>query len=155
IYFTFLDRKPEHVERAKEAVDRLAALAPDLAETRLAQGYYAYWGFLDYPRALEEFKAALALRPSSSDALHGIGFVLRRQGQWEEAASWLLKWVELDPRDPLALQHCGTAFLMARRYAEAERYYGLSTTFNPKYGQSQGQRGWLQVVWHGDADRAE
>ena len=39
------------------------------AEARVALGYYYYWGYLDYDRALREFEAARRLQPSNSDVL--------------------------------------------------------------------------------------
>ena len=77
----------EHIDKAKVLVDRLVALGPDLAETHIARGYYLYQGLLDYPRALEEFKAARELQPSGSDALQGIGYILRRQRRWDRTIS--------------------------------------------------------------------
>src|SRR5664279_5792899 len=121
IRFIFADRSPEHLDKAKEAVDRLAAIGPDLAEAHIARGDYAYWGLGDYPRALEEFKAALVLQPSSTDTLEVTGYVLRRQGRLEEAADQLLKWLELDPRNPLALYQYGLTCVHLRRYSEADR----------------------------------
>jgi eukaryotic-like serine/threonine-protein kinase len=155
IYFLYYDRSRERVDRAKDLVDRLAALGPDLAETHIARGYYNYFGLLDYPRALEEFKAALALQPSSSDAHQGIAFILRRQGQWEEAAEEMIKWLELDPRSPATLSQYGQTCVFLRRYAEADRVFALSASFNPQFGALWGMRGWVQVLWRGDAEKAQ
>src|SRR5207249_8098500 len=40
---------------AKDAADRALALDPDLPETRLALGYYRYWGQRDFTGGLAEF----------------------------------------------------------------------------------------------------
>ena len=154
IRFIFADRSPEHLDKAKEAVDRLAAIGPDLAEAHIARGDYAYWGLGDYPRALEEFKAALVLQPSSTDTLEVTGYVLRRQGRLEEAADQLLKWLELDPRNPLALYQYGLTCVHLRRYSEADRSLGLSTSLSPQFGVPWALRGWLQIQWRGDVEKA-
>jgi TolB-like protein len=154
VYLQHYDRSRERVDKAKVLIDRLAALGPDLAETHIARGYYAYWGFLEYPRALEEFNMALALQPSSSEVLQGIAFILRRQGRWEEAAEQILGWVALDPRSPNALiQHCQTS-LYLRRYAEAERACSLAVSFNRPLGSAWGYLGWIQILWRGDPEKA-
>ena len=154
IRFIFADRSPEHLDKAKDAVDRLAAIGPDLAETHIARGDYAYWGVGDYTRALDEFKAALVLQPSSTDTLEVTGYVLRRQGRWEEAADQLLKWVEIDPRNPLALYQYGLTCVILRRYPEADRYLSLSTSLSPQPGSPWALRGWLQIEWRGDVEKA-
>ena len=125
IRFIYADRSPEHLERAKDAVDRSATIGADLAETHITRGDYAYWGLGDYTKALEEFKAALALQPSSTDTIEVTGYVLRRQGRWEEAANQLRKWVEIDPRNPLALYQygltCANLRLTRKQNATSER----------------------------------
>jgi tetratricopeptide (TPR) repeat protein len=135
-------------------VDRLKAIGPDLGETHLASGYYAYWGQLDYPRALEEFRAAHALLPSSTDALEGTSYVLRRQGRLEEAADQIAKWLELDPRNPLALFQNGATCLRLRRYEESDRSYRLATALNPRFGVAWAHRAWVHVRWRGDTEKA-
>jgi eukaryotic-like serine/threonine-protein kinase len=154
VYFQHFDRSRARVDIAREAIEKLAALGPDLAETHIARAYYAYWGVLDYPRALQEFQAALALQPSSSEVLQGIGFILRRQGRWEESAEQIRRWVELDPRSPNALVQNGQTCVLLKRYAEADRAYALAASINPRLGSAWGNRGWLQVLWRGDAEKA-
>jgi serine/threonine protein kinase/tetratricopeptide (TPR) repeat protein len=154
-YFLYYDRSPARIEKAKVLIDRLAALGPDLAETHIARAFYSYWGLLDYPRALEEFRVALSLQPSSSEVLEGISYVLRRQGRWEEAANEMIRWLEIDPRSPEALSQYGQTCVFLRRYAEADRVFGLSASFNPQFGAPWGMRGWLQVLWRGDAEKAQ
>jgi TolB-like protein/Flp pilus assembly protein TadD len=155
IYFLHLDRSREHVDSAKQVVDRLAALGPDLAETHIARAYYFYWGLLDYPRALEEFKAVLALQPSNGDLTFGIAAILRRQGRWEEAAEQQIKLLEIDPRSPEALFEYGLTCLLLRRYVEADRAYGLSASLNRQFGNPWGFRVWTQVLWRGDVEKAD
>jgi TolB-like protein len=134
IYFLHLDRNREHVDRAKQVVDQLATLGPDLAETHIARAWYFYYGLLQYPRALEEFKVARALQPSNTEVLSGIAFILRRQGRWEEAIEQIDKWLEIDPRSPNALSQYGQTSMCLRRYAAADRVFALSASLNPQFG---------------------
>src|SRR5206468_10139357 len=155
IYFLNLDRSREHVDSAKQVVDQLRAVAPDLAETQVARAYYSYWGLLNYPRALEEFRVALALQPSNGDVRFGISAILRRQGRWEEAAEEQIKLLELDPRSPEFLFEYGLTCLLLRRYMESDRAHSLSASLNRQFGNPWGFRVWTQILWRGDVERAE
>jgi len=154
LYFYHWDRSREHVDRAGNAVDRLGALGPDLAETHTARGYYLYHGLGDYPKALDEFKAALDLQPGGSDALAGITWVLRRKGRWQESAEQSAKLLENDPRSPNALFQHGLTCVLLRRYAEADRVTALATSFSPEFANAWAWRVRIQLLWHGDVDKA-
>ncbi len=154
LYFYYFDRRQERVDKAKETLDRLSALGPDVAETHTARGFYDYWVLADYSRALDQFKAALLLQPSSIEALEGVGTVLRRQGRWEESAEASVKRLELDPRSPDALFQHGQTCVLLRRYAEADRVLALAESFNPQFALAWGWRVRVQLLWHGDIEKA-
>jgi TolB-like protein/tRNA A-37 threonylcarbamoyl transferase component Bud32/Flp pilus assembly protein TadD len=155
IYFLHFDHSKEHVDRAKDIVDKLTALGPDLPETHVARAYLTYWGLSDYPRALEEFKAVLALQPSNADALIGLGYVSRRLGRWEEAAEEMGRLVKLDPRNSLTLIQYGYTCLLLRRYADADATWRKAVEIFPGSGTPWGRGAWLQVVWKGDVEKAK
>ena len=154
IYFRHYDRSQEHVDLAKQVVDRLEALGPDLAETHIARASYLYWGVLDYQRALEEFKVSLVLQPSNGDVIYGIAAILRRQGRWEEAAEQQVKLLEIDPRSPEALFAYGQTCLLLSRYAEADRALALAVSLNPRFGNAWGFRILTPLLWRGDVEKA-
>ena len=154
MYSYYFDRSQERVDSVKDALDRLGGLGPDLAETHIARGYYQYGVLEDYPRALEEFKAALSLQPSSDEVLEGISYVLRRQGRWQESAEESAKWLEIDPRSPIALLQHGLTCVLLRRYAEADRVFALATSFNPQIGHAWAWRALIPLLWHGDVAKA-
>ena len=79
-------------------MERATAIAADAPETQLARGYYRYWGFRDYPAALQEFEAALRSRPEDADIIESIGLIQRRQGRWEDALATLDRASQLEPR---------------------------------------------------------
>jgi tetratricopeptide (TPR) repeat protein len=135
-------------------LDDLSAVGQDLPETRIARGYYTYWGLDQLEPALVDFKAALGLQPSNVAALSGELFVLRRQGRWNEAAALVPKLFELDPRDPEVVQQCSITAMVMRRYTESDRFYDLATRLHRPYGIVWGQRAFLQTL-RGDPRRAE
>jgi TolB-like protein/tetratricopeptide (TPR) repeat protein len=155
MYWLYFDRSQERVVRAKEAAERAVELRPDLAETHAALAYYFYWGQLNYPRALSAFSAALTIQPNNSDTLLGIGFVLRRQGDWADSAEQLSKALKLDPKNAWALFNYGESCVLARRFRDADRAYGLVITLSPKVGEPYARKAWLQVQYQGDVERAQ
>jgi TolB-like protein/tetratricopeptide (TPR) repeat protein len=155
MYWLHLDRSPDRLVKAKEAAERAVELRPDLGETHSALAWYFFWGLLDYPRALSEFSAALKIQPSNSDALFGIGCVLRRQGHWADSAEQLSKALEFDPKDADLLFNFGEGCVLTRRYADADRAWGLAIVLSPQWGEPYGRKAWLQVQWHGDVGKAQ
>jgi TolB-like protein/Tfp pilus assembly protein PilF len=154
MYWFYLDRSQERLNRAKEAVERAVELRPDLAETHTALGMYFYQGLLDYPRALNEFGTALKIQPNTSDVFLGIGAVLRRQGHWADSAEQLSKALEFDPKNAQLLYNFGRSCVLARRYPDADRAYGLASVLNSRWADPYGDEAWLQVQWHGDVEKA-
>jgi len=155
MYWLYFDRSQEQLAKGKEAAERAVELRPDLAETHTALGFYFYWALLDYPRALSEFSAALAIQPNNSDALFGIGCVLRRQGHWADSAQQLSKALELDPKNAAFLTNFAESCMLARRYADADRSLGLAIALSPQSAQPYELKAWLQVQWRGDLDKAQ
>jgi serine/threonine-protein kinase len=155
MYWLYYDRSPERVAKGKEAAERAVELRSDLAETHIALGVYFYYGLLDYPRALSEFSAALKIQPNNVDALAWTGAVLRRQGHWAEAAEVRGKALELDPTNAEEAFQVGNSCVLARRYADADRAFGLAITLNPKWSWPYAAKAWLQIGWHGDVAKAQ
>ena len=85
--------------KAQAALDRAQQLGPELAETRLALGYYYYYGSRDYDRALEQFMVVRQRQPNDPDVIYAMGLIRRRQGRWAEAVSDLTRAAEFDPRN--------------------------------------------------------
>jgi eukaryotic-like serine/threonine-protein kinase len=155
MYWFYFDRNPDRIARAKEAAERAVELRPDLAESHTSLGWYFYWGLLDFPGALGEFDAALKIQPKSSDALLGVGAVVRRQGRWAESAETIGKAVELDPRNAQLLFEFGLSSVYARRYADADHALGVAIALNPKWAEPYAEKARLQVQWRGDLEKAQ
>jgi tetratricopeptide (TPR) repeat protein len=155
MYWEYYDRSRGRLASAKQAAERAAALRPDLARPHNALGLYYYQGTLDYPRALAEFTAAIKTQPNDGEALEGIGFVLRRQGRWGEAAETFSRVVELDPKNPARFYDIGFSNVLAGRYAEAECAFMQSLGLYRQWAEVHAERAWLQLVWHGDVDQAQ
>ncbi len=155
MYWEYFDRSRERLVKAREAAELAVQLRPDLAEAQTALGLYYYWGKLNYPKALDSFAAALRSQPNNSDALAGIGFVLRRQGRWVEAMEKFSTVADLDPKNAARIFDVGLTNELAGRYDDADRAFIRTLSLNPLYAGAYAERAWQQLVWRGDTDKAQ
>jgi tetratricopeptide (TPR) repeat protein len=88
----------DQAEMAREALDQALTLDPEAVETRLALGYFHFYGRGDPQQALRYFTEAEALKPSDANVMNAIGLVLRGQGRWEEALAAFERARTFDPR---------------------------------------------------------
>jgi len=122
IYWRHWEWTPHRLALARTAIEHATALQPEAPETRLARGYYRYWGFRDYVGALEEFDAALRSRPDDAETIEAISLIQRRQGRWAEALTTIAHAGDLEPRSvDIALEGAETACLM-RRFSDCVRF---------------------------------
>ena len=119
-------------EMAAEALDRAVELAPAAAETRLAQGYFYFYGRGDSQEALRYFREAEALKPSDANVIIAIGLILRGQDRWEEALAAFERARAFDYRSYNLIYTLADTYLRMRRFEDAERYLRLATTLAPE-----------------------
>jgi eukaryotic-like serine/threonine-protein kinase len=153
IYWHYYDHSTSRLALARAALDRAVRLGPDLPETHMAQGFFAYWARLDYETALREFETALRLSPSSSELLQAIGYVERRRGRWEESLGRFAEALRYDPRSGVRNFDVGDNYFSLRMYPEADHYLERAMTLSPEWSNPYMYRAWLQVVWRGDTAR--
>jgi len=154
MYWFYVDRTDERLNRAKESVDKALKLKPDLPEAHLALGVYYYWGSWDYDRALEQFALAQKGQPNNSDLMKSIGFVQRRQGKFEQAVTNLKQAAELDPRYYNLPEEISNTYRNLRKYAEAEYYIDLAITLAPDIPSVYSEKSWLYLLSEGDTRKA-
>ncbi|MCI0604301.1 protein kinase [bacterium] len=144
----------DHARKAKEAVDRALEIDPDLPEARLALGYYYYWCVKDYGRALNQFGLARKALPNDTTALEGIAYILRRQGNCDEALNTLQKALVLSPRDLRIVNQIANTLSMLRRYDEADQYYERAINLSPDQIDPYFNRIENYYLWDGTTERA-
>jgi serine/threonine protein kinase/tetratricopeptide (TPR) repeat protein len=125
------DLTEETISKAKAAAERALELQPTLPEGHMALGMYYYLCHKDYDQALEELSIAEKGLPNNSDIIAYMGYNRRRQGDLEEAASYLKKALELNPKDASIAYDLGQTCTYLRRYQEAEHYYNRSISLAP------------------------
>ncbi len=120
------------LDEVKRMVDRAMTLSPDLAEAHVSLGLFYYWGRREYDAALAEFQRALELQPNNAMARGFLGYVYRREGQWERSLSELARAAELDPRDPKLPADMAAIYLNLRQWSEARRVALRALAIDPQ-----------------------
>jgi len=126
------DKLGEDMQHALNALQRAQALAPESSETLTAEGYYHYWGFLDYAPAIRAFERALEREPGNTIALRGKAYVLRRMGRLEEAIADMERIISLDPLVAEMTVDAGYTLLRAGQIERAEVFMNRAFTLAPE-----------------------
>ena len=138
---------------ASEALKKASGLAPNDPESEMARGFYAYYAKGDYAGALGHFRAVQQARPSDVGAVAAVGYILRRQGNWDEALERELRVTKLDPRDAGALWDLGGTYLQLRRFTDAEQVLERSLVLFPDFESARGFM-FSTLIMAGDTARA-
>ena len=119
------------VARAGKSIDRAVALAPETPATLVAQGYYHYWGFLDFAKAEKFVHAALQLAPNNWKVWELKAYIARRRGDFGAALEALATAHRLEPMNfELTTEHAETLAPLGR-FDEAQRMIDRARAINP------------------------
>jgi serine/threonine-protein kinase len=124
LYFNGYDHTPLRLARATEAVEAALRLGPDRGEPHLAAGLLYYYCYRDYDRARSELAIARRLLSNEPLVFATLGWIDRRQGQWQDHLRNMNRALELDPRNVFILHQ------VAGTYQVLRRYNNLVTTFD-------------------------
>src|SRR5881392_1089822 len=150
LYFSGLDHTPARLASAEAAIQAAFRLRPDDSETHLARAWNLYHGHLDYDGALAELEVARQTLPNDSGLFETMGFVLRRQGHWEESTRSLERAFELDPRNVNTLYQIVLSYGGFRRYAEQKSTLDRILTIEPDNLGAKAERAFVDVNWKAD-----
>jgi serine/threonine-protein kinase len=148
-YWVHEDRSPENLQAAWQAIETAERLSPGLPEASLAKGFYYYWGFLEYEKALAEFATAAQGLPNNAMVQAGMGYVKRRQGHLTEAVDYFRQATELDPLHQAAANVPFTLKLL-RQYDEAEQVTRRLLQRDPTNSTLRGDLVRIQLLARGD-----
>ena len=152
--YPIADQTEERLSKARRALQAAEAIDRDHHLTRLARGYYYYYGFRDYDRALEDFLAAAEAVPNDSEVREATGYIYRRQGKWNESNEALKSAMELDPQEWSIPANLAATLRGMREFAECIRYSEIAMKLEPdNYGSRAGKAQTL-IHWKGDFDGA-
>jgi len=82
--------------------------------------------------AVEQFKAALKIKPEFEDAHYNLGYALSLQGNLEAGIHHFGETLRLDPDNLKALNNMGVALALRGRYGEAVNYFEAALKLNPR-----------------------
>jgi TolB-like protein len=120
-------------QRAKAAADKAIALDDSLAEAHLAVGMYKQYYEYDWEGAAQEYKRALELNPSLTDAWYHRAWQLELFGRDDEAIAAGEKTVELSPLGPFYLSWLADQYRDAGDYDKAIDMAESVLELNPDY----------------------
>jgi len=110
---------PANRDLALDAIEHARSIDPDFAELYMAEGFYWYWGYLDYERALYKLDKAIEMMPGNDEAYMWRGWVSRRAGLWEQAVQSMQQALKLNPRVHFNWHEYAVTLMYLHRYEEA------------------------------------
>jgi serine/threonine protein kinase/Flp pilus assembly protein TadD len=120
LYFNQSDDNPAvRRDAAKRALENAQKLEQDSPETLLALGYYQYWVLRDYAAAKTTFARVTKMLPSSSEVLHALARVTRREGHWDQSIVYSEQALALDPRNVELTTNAAWTRAMLRQFPAA------------------------------------
>jgi eukaryotic-like serine/threonine-protein kinase len=155
LYYFWLgyDRTKERLASAKECLDRAFALQGELPEASITLGYYYYYGYRDYDRALGAFSDAENKLPNNRDVLSAVAYIWRRQGKFAASAERLKRALELDPQAADLSLELGNTLGTQGLYAEGVVYLNRSIDLLPDQEGAYAWKAEMYLAWCGDTKK--
>ena len=150
IYFLGNEHTPARLAAAEAAIESASRMRPDAGETHLARAENLYRGYRDYDGALAELDIAGRTLPNDSRIPQLAGYIVRRRGNQEEGLQYLLRSLELDPRNFLTLQQTALSYQILRRYAEMARVLDRGLAIKPDDVETRAARAVVELDWKAD-----
>jgi TolB-like protein/Flp pilus assembly protein TadD len=132
LVYNSVSHSPERRAAARKALDAAMKLGPDLAETKIAQGWYQSYVEADYEGAIASLEQVRRQYPNNSAVSETLAAVLRRKGHWEESRRLFDKTIELDPRNVFLLANAALAGLETRDPAYTQKYMHRALDLSPQ-----------------------
>jgi TolB-like protein/cytochrome c-type biogenesis protein CcmH/NrfG len=120
----------ESLDKAQLDALKSIALTPDLAEGHVALALYFVSG-LDFTRANDEYKRAVALAPGNARVLQNYGYFAVLVGRSEAGIAAARRAVMLDPLNRDCHIELGEALYSGRQYKEALGAFQDALTLDP------------------------
>ncbi len=129
--------------KAREAVDRALALAPDLAAAHNARGDVLQLVDFDWSGAEAEYRRALELSPGNAQAQFNLGTALASYGELDQAIALVRQALATEPLRAGGYKALATYLMGLHRLDEAERAMNKAVELQPA---SAPLRSWLAIV---------
>jgi TolB-like protein len=145
---------PADRELARKAIDRAKSINADFGELYMAEGFYWYWGHLDYERALYNIEKAIEVMPGNDDAYMWRGYISRRMGLWDQALDSMGEALKLNPRIAFNWTEIGWTYQYLHRYDEARARYQQALVIDPDIFWAKSNMALLEIQESGNVKAA-
>ncbi|HWY40037.1 MAG TPA: hypothetical protein VNX27_04505, partial [Chthoniobacterales bacterium] len=145
LYFNGYDHTPLRLARATEAVQTALRLGPDRGEPHLAAGLLYYYCYRDYDRARSELAIARSLLSNEPLVYATLGWIDRRQGQWQDHLRNMNRALELDPRNVFILHQVAGTYQVLRRYNNLVATFDRALAVTPNDSVARVARGLAEL----------
>ena len=150
LYFLNFDHTHERITLAEAALNKALRLRPNSGEVHLAQAEHLYRAYLDYAGARQELIQAGRKLPNESLVHELLGYIDRRNGQWERSVASLKRALDLDPRNLHTLQQLSFNYTNMRRFADAAAILDRAIALVPDNALSITARAAVDLEWRAD-----
>jgi serine/threonine-protein kinase len=154
MYWFHYDHSKERISKSKDAIDNAFKIDPDLPDVHLALGYYYYWGYLNYSKALEEIEIAESILKNNSECVYLKASIYRRAGEWSLAKENFLRAFELDPGSSRITYNTAETFYFLGEYQESEKYFNKTCLLNPTFIEPYWLKSIMYMKWKGNTIQA-
>jgi TolB-like protein len=154
IYYWSYGGDPADRDKARQAIEKARAIDSSFAELFMAEGFYWYWGYLDYERALYNLEKAIQQMPGNSEAHMGYAYVSRRIGHWEQAIKSMRLALRVNPRVAYNWIELGTTYNYLHRYPEARRALEEALRISPDDFWPKTNLGFHEILESGNVKAA-
>lgn len=137
-------------DEAWRAIERGREINPDLTELDIMEGYYHYWGFLDYPAALRVLEPLLSDNRNNADLVQVTAWVNRRAGNWSKALELLHQAELLTPRNLRLVYSIGETYAVLRDWDQAQAYLDKAAALDPAHSRTLQLQGDIVAGRDGD-----
>gem|GEM_PF-3307664 len=150
LYHWGTDRSETRLAAALDAAQAALRLNPRLPEAEVALGNYYYRGSRDYATARPHFERAHELAPNKPDALEGLGYLVRRMGDFGAASAYLQAALKLDPLNPVLAYNVADTEFRRHAFDRAATLLDESLRLMPGHVALLKLKGDLYAGWRGD-----
>ena len=118
--------------KSKECLEKNVALFPNDERARFALGAF-YAGQQDNARAIEVFKAAIAIAPGFPPVYNSLGYAYKTVANYPEAEKAFKKYAELIPSDPNPYDSYAELLMKMGRFEESITQYRKALALDPHF----------------------
>jgi serine/threonine protein kinase/Flp pilus assembly protein TadD len=154
LYSTTLDRRPERLRRAEQALAQAARLGPDLPEVHHARGLSFAQLENDPDTALREYRLALQNRPGDAPVMFECAYAYVRKRDLQQALEWMGKGFDCDPMALSTGMHPAVICAAIRNWDEALRLVDRYISLRPSDPWGYQEKSFLLADGRGDLDWA-